>query len=302
MPREALWWGGPPSTKTMPREALWWGGPPSGSPPALVARNVSVRFGGVQALHDVSLEVQAGKVTGLIGPNGAGKTTLFDVMTGLRRPDSGQVVLGGRDVTSLGPHLRARLGVGRTFQRLELFWSLSVADNVRVGAESRVQWWRWDSVRRSVRRYGTDRAGDPGSLVFGATAVNALLDRVGLTGLGDARTDILSTGSARRVELARALAIGPSVLLLDEPGSGLDNAESWALGDLLTDLARDGMAVLLVEHDMNLVMKVCDTVAVIDAGAVIGRGTATEVRDDPAVQAAYLGLAASAARAGGGGR
>jgi len=292
----------PPEAMPMPSEALWWGGPPSGCPPALAARHVSVRFGGVQALHDVSLEVQAGQVTGLIGPNGAGKTTLFDVMTGLQRPDSGQVVLDGRDVTGLGPHRRARLGVGRTFQRLELFWSLSVADNVRVGAESSVQWWGWDSVRRSVRRFGANRAGDPGSLAFGAAAVNALLDRVGLTGFGDARTDALSTGSARRVELARALAIGPSVLLLDEPCSGLDDAESSALGDLLTDLARDGMAVLLVEHDMDLLMRVCDNVTVIDAGTVIGRGTATEVRDDSAVQAAYLGVAAGAARSGGGGR
>jgi len=279
----------------MPPEAR----PPSGCPAALEARHVSVRFGGVQALHDVSLEVHAGQVTGLIGPNGAGKTTLFDVMTGLHHPDSGQVVLGGQDVTGLGPHRRARLGVGRTFQRLELFWSLSVADNVRVGAESRVQWWRWDSVRRSIRRYGTNSAGDPGSLAFGAAAVNALLDRVGLTGLGDARTDALSTGSARRVELARALAIGPSVMLLDEPASGLDDAESSALGGLLTDLARDGMAVLLVEHDMDLLMRVCDTVTVIDAGTVIGRGTTTEVRDDPKVQMAYLGMAAPAGRAGG---
>jgi branched-chain amino acid transport system ATP-binding protein len=286
----------------MPPEPLWAREPRSDSPAALAAHHVSVRFGGVQALLDVSLEVQARQVTGLIGPNGAGKTTLFDVMTGLRHPDSGQVVLDGQDVTGLGPHRRARLGVGRTFQRLELFWSLSVADNVRVGAESRVQWWSWDSVRRSVRRYGTNRAGDTGSLESGTAAVNTLLERVGLIGLGDARADALSTGSARRVELARALAIGPSVLLLDEPCSGLDDAESSALGDLLTDLARDGMAVLLVEHDMDLLMRVCDSVTVIDSGTVIGRGTATEVRDDPAVQAAYLGVAATTARAGGDGR
>ena len=275
--------------------------PPPLDRPALAARHVSVRFGGVQALLDVSLDVPAGQVTGLIGPNGAGKTTLFDVVTGLQRPDSGDVVLGGRDVTGLGPHLRARLGIGRTFQRLELFWSLTVADNIRVGAESSVRWWSFDSVLRSLRRHGRSLANDPGSPRL-AAMIDVLLDRVGLTGLGDARADTLSTGAARRVELARALATGPSVLLLDEPGSGLDDTESSTLGDLLGDLADEGLAVLLVEHDMDLLMRVCDTVIVIDAGTVISRGTPAAVRSDPAVQAAYLGTAVTGAGTGGVGR
>jgi branched-chain amino acid transport system ATP-binding protein len=250
----------------------------------LEARDVSVRFGGVQALQDVSIPVVEGTISGLIGPNGAGKTTLFDVLTGLRRPDGGRVMLGGRDITRLGTHRRARLGVARTFQRLELFWSLNVEDNVLVGAEAKVQWWRVNPFGQVGRR--ATSAANPNSR---ASAVVALLDRVGLAHLGQVQVGALPTGQARLVELARALATKPSVLLLDEPSSGLDDAESATLGELLVDLARDGMAVLLVEHDMDLLMKVCDTVTVLDAGTVIADGTPSEVRLDPAVRAAYLG-------------
>jgi branched-chain amino acid transport system ATP-binding protein len=159
---------------------------------------------------------------------------------------------------------------------------LNVEDNVLVGAEAKVQWWRvnpFDHVGRSA-------AGNPSSR---ASAVVALLDRVGLGDLGKLQVGSLPTGQARLVELARALATKPSVLLLDEPSSGLDDAESAILGELLVDLARDGMAVLLVEHDMDLLMKVCDTVTVLDAGTVIADGTPSEVRLDPAVRSAYLG-------------
>ena len=242
---------------------------------ALRAGGVSVRFGGVQALYDVDIEVPPGQITGLIGPNGAGKTTLFDVLCGLQRPDAGSVVLGDRDVTRTGPDHRARLGLARTFQRLELFWSLSVADNVRVGAESSVQWWRWSHLRRR----------DHTNL-----DVPALLRRVGLPeDVADAPVDTLTTDRARLVELARALAIEPTVLLLDEPGSGLDGPESTALGDLLVELAGQGTAILLVEHDMELVMRVCSRLHVLDAGQLIASGTPEEVRADPAVRDAYLG-------------
>jgi branched-chain amino acid transport system ATP-binding protein len=241
---------------------------------ALRAHGVSLRFGGVQALYQVAIDVPRGSITGLIGPNGAGKTTLFDVLCGLQRPDEGSVSIGERDVTGLGPDHRARLGLARTFQRLELFWSLSAADNVRVGAESAVQWWRWSHIRRRGRS-DADIAG--------------LLARVGLPDVADTPVDTLTTDRARLVELARALAIGPDVLLLDEPGSGLDVSESAALGDLLTELAAEGMAILLVEHDMELVMRVCSRIHVLDAGQIVASGTADEVRADPVVREAYLG-------------
>lgn len=257
----------------------------------LEARDVCVRFGGVQALLDVSMSVAAGCVTGLIGPNGAGKTTFFDVLTGMRRPDGGRVTLGDRDVTRLGTHRRARLGLARTFQRLELFWSLSVEDNVLVGAEARDQWWvphrsrPAGAARSGARANGSSRV----PLSGGRAAVPALLDRVGLGGLGAVQVGSLPTGQARLVELARALATSPRVLLLDEPSSGLDDAESRALGDLLVDLAHDGMAVLLVEHDMDLLMSVSGTITVLDTGSVISSGTPEHVRNDAAVRSAYLG-------------
>ena|GEM_PF-961826 len=267
--------------------------------PALEVRDVWVRFGGVQALQAVSMTVPRGTVIGLIGPNGAGKTTLFNVLSGLQRPERGRVVLAGRDVTALGPHRRARLGLGRTFQRLELFWSLSVADNVRVSAESGVQWWRWAAVRRLLRRGLDIRPGGPGAPALTDASVHSLLDRVGLSGLAGERVDALPTGQARLVELARALAIGPTVLLLDEPGSGLDDAESATLGQLLLELAGEGMAIVLVEHDMDLLMRVCHLVYVLDSGQVLAAGTPAQIRADPRVQAAYLGTPALSVPAAG---
>jgi branched-chain amino acid transport system ATP-binding protein len=241
---------------------------------SLRAIDVTVRFGGVQALSGVSLQAEPGRVTGLIGPNGAGKTTLFNVLTGLQRADRGRVELAGRAVTGWGPHRRARLGLARTFQRLELFWSLSVADNVRVAAESAVRWWEpW-------RRQRVDDG-----------MVAGLLQRVGLASVADWPTDRLPTGQARLVELARALAMGPSVLLLDEPGSGLSDTEAATLGTVLRRLAAEGMAVVLVEHDMALVMEVCSSVTVLDAGRLLASGTPEEIQCHPAVQAAYLGAA-----------
>jgi branched-chain amino acid transport system ATP-binding protein len=252
--------------------------------PVLEVRNVSVRFGGVAALNDVSLSVHAGEVTGLIGPNGAGKTTLFNVVSGLQRPDRGSVRIRGLDVTRIGPHRRARQGLARTFQRLELFGTLSAADNVRVGMEA-------------PRRAGAeqDRRGTPAP----ATTATALLERVGVSGVAGEPVNALSTGTARLVELARALSIEPRVLLLDEPCSGLDDRETAGLGHLLQALAAEGRGVLLVEHDVDLVLDICDVVHVLDFGEIIARGTPSEVRVDPAVQAAYLGKADDAPQGGG---
>ena len=237
----------------------------------LRVEGVEVRFGGVQALRGVDLEVQPGSLVGLIGPNGAGKTTLFNVVTGLERPTAGRVLLEGRDITSLPPHRRARLGLGRTFQRIEVFSSLTVRENVLAAAEARRSWGRDEPDPERTAR--------------------DVLRRVGLERVADARVEGLSTGLLRLVEVARGLATRPSLLLLDEPGSGLDGSESEQLGDLLLELVADGTAVLLVEHDVELVMRVCQQVNVLDFGQVIAVGTPAEVQGDAAVQAAYLGAA-----------
>jgi branched-chain amino acid transport system ATP-binding protein len=239
--------------------------------PALQAERVSVRFGGVVAVDRVDLSLEPAAITGLIGPNGAGKTTIFNVLGGLQQPTEGRVRLDGRDITRLKAHTRARRGMARTFQRLEIFGSLSVRDNIQVAAEIRKAWAR-------------DRSRP-------ADVAEELIGRIGLEQLADARVDSVPTGTARLVELARALATRPTVLLLDEPGSGLDHQETGVLGDLLVDLASEGMAVLLVEHDVELVMRVCDRVNVLDFGRLIAEGTPAEVQRDPAVQAAYLGAA-----------
>jgi branched-chain amino acid transport system ATP-binding protein len=268
----------------------------------LTIEGIAVRFGGVAALSDANLSVRAGTVTGLIGPNGAGKTTLFNVISGLQTPDRGTVKLYETDITKMKPHRRARLGLARTFQRLELFGTLSAGENVRVGLESSVKWWQWRHVKRtfpwvkegvpSVDGVPEGEPTGPGSIAV--VTADRLLEGVGLGGLADDQASAMPTGLARMVELARALAMAPKILLLDEPGSGLDDAESQALGQLLTTLARGGMGVLLVEHDMELVMRICDYIYVLDFGDIIASGTPEEIRKDPMVQAAYLGTVGEA--------
>ena len=235
----------------------------------LQVEDVSVRFGGVVALKSVSFEANAGQITGLIGPNGAGKTTMFNVVTGLQRPTSGRIVMGGTDISSASPQKRAKLGMARTFQRLELFTSLSVLENVQTVAET--------ARNRPAKKVAAE-----------------ILERVGLTKWSDRSAGGLPTGTARLLEVARALAAKPKLILLDEPGAGLAESESQALGDLLTDLAGEGLAVLLVEHDMDLVMRVCDTIVVLDTGQLLTKGSPAEVAAHPAVQAAYLGSVVTA--------
>jgi branched-chain amino acid transport system ATP-binding protein len=229
---------------------------------------ISVQFGGVQALDHVGFAAETGMVTGLIGPNGAGKTTMFNVITGLQRPTSGRVWLDDVDVTSSRARARARMGIGRTFQRLEIFGSLSARDNVMVALET-----RRGLAARSSRR---DRAEE-------------LLARVGLSDQATKMAGVLSTGSARLLELARALATKPKVLLLDEVSSGLDSHESVRVGDLMIELAREDVAVLLVEHDMDMVMRVCQQIYVLDFGTLIAAGTPEEIQKNGEVRAAYLG-------------
>jgi branched-chain amino acid transport system ATP-binding protein len=261
----------------------------------LTVSDVAVRFGGVAALNEVSLSVKPGTVTGLIGPNGAGKTTLFNVISGLQTPGRGSVRIFDTDVTGMKPHRRARLGLARTFQRLELFGSLKVSDNVKVGLESDVRAWDWRRLWGKARRRNGTLPGTDGTPTTDAATCEHLLAGCGLEGLGGQFASSLPTGSARMVELARALAIGPKLLLLDEPGSGLDETETAALGDLLATLAAGGMAVLLVEHDMELVMRICHHIYVLDFGDIIASGPPDEIRQNPVVQAAYLGEAGSEA-------
>jgi branched-chain amino acid transport system ATP-binding protein len=239
---------------------------------ALEVHNATVKFGGNVALETVSLTAEAGQVTGLIGPNGAGKTTLFNVITGLQAPTRGEVRLEGRNVTSMPPFKRARGGLARTFQRLELFTLLSVRANIRVAAD----------IHRSHSR---DRSLDPDRVA------DEILERLGLADLGATRVDQLPTGQARLVEIGRALATRPRVLLLDEPASGQDETETDTLAQLLAELAADGMAVLLVEHDVQLVMRACQLVHVLDFGQILAVGTPEEVRHNQLVLDAYLGAA-----------
>jgi branched-chain amino acid transport system ATP-binding protein len=239
--------------------------------PKLEVTEVTVRFGGNTALDAASVAADAGHVTGLIGPNGAGKTTLFNVVTGLLPPSSGRISIDGTEVTKLGPHKRARKGLARTFQRLELFTMLTVRENIRVAADIHKRWSR-------------DKD-DPAELT------DRIIDRVGLRPCADLRVTALPTGQGRLVELGRALACKPSILLLDEPASGQDENETEQFATLLRQLAGEGMAVVLVEHDVQLVMAVCDRISVLDFGRIIASGSPAEIQQDEAVLAAYLGTA-----------
>jgi ABC-type branched-subunit amino acid transport system ATPase component len=249
----------------------------------LSVSSLVVRYGGLVAVDDVSLTVPPGRVTGLIGPNGAGKTSLFNACSGLVRPTAGRIELDGRDITRLSFARRPQLGLGRTFQRMELFDSLSVRQNVELGREGALAGsspWRQLVARRSER-------------VLAADAADAALATCGLQDHADLPAGALSTGNRRLVELARVLAGGFRLLLLDEPSSGLDDRESERFGAILTEVAHDrGIGILLVEHHMELVLQVCDYLYVLDFGRLLLEGTPDEAVASEVVRAAYLGSAA----------
>ena len=236
----------------------------------LEVRNATVKFGGITAVNDASFTAEAGTITGLIGPNGAGKTTTFNVITGLQPPTSGEVYFKGSRITKASVDKRAKMGMARTFQRLEAFGSLTVRENIMAARE----------IHAGPRSWFRNRH-DP--------MVDQLVELIGLEQYVDARADVVPTGVARLVELARALAIEPELLLLDEPSSGLDEAETEGFGHLLQQLAAEGTAIVMVEHDMPLVFSVCDWIHVLEFGRIIAAGTPAEIRADTKVQAAYLG-------------
>ncbi len=245
----------------------------------LEVQNVTVRFGGLTALNAVSLDVPPCHVMGVIGPNGAGKTTLLNVLCGFTRPDEGQVLFGGRR-HNVRPHRLAALGVARTLQGVGLYSGLSALENVMVGATSRASAGFWSALLTLPRASRDERQL--------CDLARQALERVGAADVADARPGELSYGMRKRVALARALAAKPSLILLDEPASGLSESELAELGALIRDLATEG-SLVVVEHHVDLMMSVCDSITVLDFGKVIATGTPQQVQDNPAVTAAYLG-------------